>query len=240
MELEPFVAKTVLPGEPVTAQGWNEIVVAIAAIVQYLQTTQASAVRVAIGNADLDPASARVTATAASGAAFQAVRPIPPDTHFIFSGLPPGPYTVRAEAPGFNAATTSITVPVAGAVSISLERAGSFMPLVFGQELAAGLAQLRNANIAVSRVIDVAGRDVPPANPGPEYTDSPVLMQFPAPGQVVGPGASAQLIVAAALEVEAAVEMPPLAGLTLAEAQRALEGLGLVLGRVVTKRSQQG
>jgi hypothetical protein len=110
------------------------------------------------------------------------------------------------------------------------------MPLVLGQTLQASLATLSNVNIKVQRVLDVTGRDVPPANPGADYNDQPVLVQFPDPGKPVPPADSALLVVAAALRVEASIEMPSLAGLSLAEAQKALEGLGLVLGRVVSKQ----
>jgi len=37
--------------------------------------------------------------------------------------------------------------------------------------------------------------------------------------------------------VEASIEVPSLAGLTLTEAQKALESVGLVLGKVVTKQA---
>jgi beta-lactam-binding protein with PASTA domain len=43
-----------------------------------------------------------------------------------------------------------------------------------------------------------------------------------------------QLVISAALQVEPAIEVPSLAGLTLPEAQKALEGIGLVLGKVTT------
>ena len=39
MDLEPFIAKPVNPGEPVTSQGWNEIVNGLANVVAFLQAT---------------------------------------------------------------------------------------------------------------------------------------------------------------------------------------------------------
>jgi len=107
---------------------------------------------------------------------------------------------------------------------------------VFGATLQTALQQLKNANIAVSRIIDVAGRDVAPANPGADNNDSPVLAQIPGAGIPVAPDGNAQLVIATSLQVQSSVEIPSLAGLTLAEAQKALEGLGLVLGKVVTKQ----
>ena len=234
MAIIPFVAKTVLPGEPVTAQAWNDIVQAIAGLLGYLETSEATAVRVAITNAGLDPARTRVTATAADGVTAEAVDPVPPGTEYIFSGLRPGVYTVRAESAGFAAASTSVTVPSAAVVSLTLTPQGAFMPALFGDTLTAALGKLKAANIVVSRVLDVTGKDVAPANPPAEYSTAPVLMQFPDTGIPIAPGGSAQLVVAAALVVQPSIEIPSLAGLTLAEAQKALEGIGLVLGKVTT------
>src|SRR3954453_14029319 len=108
---------------------------------------------------------------------------------------------------------------------------GALMPQVFGLTLREALTQLAGLKIAVSRIVDVTGRDVPPANPGPEYNDAPVVVQFPAPGEAVPPDGSAQFAVAASLKIEPSIEVPSLAGLTLPEAQKALEALGLVLGK---------
>jgi beta-lactam-binding protein with PASTA domain len=43
-------------------------------------------------------------------------------------------------------------------------------------------------------------------------------------------------VIAAALQVQPTIEVPSFAGLTLNEAQKALEGIGLVMGKVVTKQ----
>ncbi len=235
MAINPNIPKTVNPGEPVTAQGWNVIVNAIVAITNYLTSTEAASLKVTITNPDVSP-TARVTALRDDGVTFQAVAPVPPGTNYIFSSLRPGPYSIRAEAAGFDAATKSVTAPAADAVSITLTRRGAFMPAVFGSALQSALQELKNRNIAVARVLDVTGRDVAPANPGADYNTSPVLAQIPAAGQPVLPEGNAQLVVATALQVQPTIEIPALTGLTLAEAQKALEGIGLVLGKVVTKQ----
>jgi beta-lactam-binding protein with PASTA domain len=53
-------------------------------------------------------------------------------------------------------------------------------------------------------------------------------------------GAPVHLVVAAVLEAESSIEIPSLTGLSLPEAQKALESLGLVLGKVVTKQQRPG
>lgn len=224
---------TVSPGEPVTAEGWNAIVGGVTALTQYLNATEASGVHVVIKNAGVT--NARVTATRDDGVTYEAVAPVPPGTDFIIAGLRPGAYVVRVEAPGFTTETASITAPIATPVEISLQANGAFMPELFGSTLRAALQELSSRKIAVGRILDVVGRDVAPANPGSDYNDQPILAHFPSAGTAVPPEGQVQLLVSTALQVQQSVEVPSLAGLTLSEAQKALEALGLVLGKVVTK-----
>ena len=240
MAINPHIPTPVNPGEPVTAQSWNVIVNGIAAISNYLDTTEASSLQVTITNTQADPERTRVTATRDDGGVFAAVAPAPPVTNWVFTGLRVGDYSVRVEADGFAPKVQQVTVPSADPVSITLTADGAFMPALFGMTLQSALQELTNRNIAVDRILDVAGRDVAPGNPPPEHRESPVLLQIPPGGEAVPPSGRANLVIAAALEVEAAVEVPSLAGLTLTEAQKALESIGLVLGKVVTKQVPVG
>lgn len=236
MAIHPYVPKEVKAGEPVTAQGWNEIVKAVVAITQNLETSEATSLRVNVTNADADPLQTRVTAERDDGLTAEAVAPVAPSGTFMFSMLKPGAYTIRASAPGFEAASAPITIPSSATLNLTMKAAAVKMPAIFGLTLPAALVTLKTANINVARVVDVAGRDVAPANPGTEYNSAPVLLQLPSAGEFVTPSMTAQLVVAAALVTEASVEMPSLLGLTQTEAQKALENIGLVLGRVVVKQ----
>ena len=236
MAIHPFVPKEVKAGEPVTAQGWNEIVKAVVAITQFLETSEATSLRVHVTNTDADPLQTRVTAVRDDGLSAEAVAPVTAGGDFMFGALKPGAYTVRASAAGFDEASAPVTIPTSATLSLTMQAAAVRMPSIFGLQLPAALATLKTAKINVARVVDVAGRDVAPANPGPEYNTAPVLFQFPLAGEYVTPAVTAQLVVAAALVAEAAVEMPSLVGLTQAEAQKALENIGLVLGKVVIKQ----
>ena len=239
MQLDQFVAKNVSPGEPVTAQAWNDIVNTIAALLQHLRDSEAASLRVTITNADLDPAAVRVTAVRDDGLSAEAVAPVSHlSEDYVFSALKPGAYKVRAEAAGFSPATEQTVIPTRETLSITLAPSAAFMPQVLGQELQVALKQLKTQDVTVSRILDVVGRDVAPANPSAAHNSSPVLTQFPAPGEAVPPEGSAQLVIAAALQVEPTIEMPSLTGLTLAEAQKALGSLGLPIGKVVTKERQ--
>jgi len=251
----PFSNKQVHAGEPVTAQAWNEIVVAIGTISAFLESSVAASLKVQVQvqvpapNVDLSgvrlmaPSSTgilstvRVTATSSTGVSTEAVRPVFPDMTHTFQGLPLGSYTIRAEAPGFDPATKTVAVTAAGAAqteTINLPQHGSFMPLLFGKTLAEALALLGPMAIAVDEIRDVTGVSVPAMQPGSAFTREFVLMQVPAAGVPVAPGEFAKLLISAALRPETMIEMPSLLGLTLSEANQALEAVGLKLGRVAT------
>jgi len=236
----PFIKKNVQAGEPVTAQAWNDVVNSVGAVYEHIENSEASSVKVQVAAQGIDLGLVRVTATRADGISIEAVRPVPPDSLHTFPGLSPGSYTIRAEAPGFEPATVSLTVAASAAPptqNITLTKKGSFMPLTFGKTLTDALAQLVALNIAVSQVIDVTGTNVPVAQPGPAFAGAVVLMQFPPVGVPVGPGEFAQLVISAELSVEASVEMPSLLGLTMAEATKALQAVGLKAGKSTTKKS---
>jgi hypothetical protein len=235
----PFIKKTVQPGDPLSAQAWNDVVVGVDTLFTFIEASEAASVKVQIANQGIDLSSVRVTATRDDGISTEAVDPVADGTLHTFPGLRPGAYKLRAEAPGFQPASIDIVVPPDGVLptqTITLLANGAFMPGLFGQELGASLAQLTSLGIAVSNILDVTGTAVPVAAPGSAYTQSLVLLQLPPQGLPLAPGQSAQLVISAALQAEASIEMPSLAGLTFAEASKALEALGLKVGKSYTKQ----
>jgi hypothetical protein len=236
MELNEFTAKEVSPGEPITSEAWNELVRGIKAVNQFVLDNQATALTVKLNTADVDLDSVRVTALRSDGWLAQAIAPVSGDGLFVFTSLPPGAYVVSASAPGFKSASANTSIPSDDTVSLALEQNGAFMPNLVGVELASGLAMLEDKNISVGRLIDVVGRELPPAKPTSEYATQPILMQLPDPGDAVPPEGKVQIVVSAALQVDDSVEIPPLTGLTLTEARRALEAIGLKLGSVETRQ----
>lgn len=233
MELKPFIAKLVNPGEPLTAQAWNDLVGAIDDTHKFLLATT-HIVRVRITNTNLDPRAVRVTASRNDGPPVEAVRPITGDNHHVLAELEVGAYTVRAEAPGFTDATAVVTIGQTPDQEITLQLASArpIMPNLFGTPLSAAMTQATAAGIVINRVLDFLGTDVPPSAPGSRAAESLVLVQQPAPGAPVDPALGAQLVIALPPEIEQAIEMPSLVGLTESEARRTLEQIGLVLGRV--------
>lgn len=234
-----FIKKLANPGEPVTAQAWNDLVNAVGQVHGFLENTEATALRVQVSATGADLAQVRVTALRSDGIAFDAVPPLPPSTQHMFPGLRPGTYTLQVSAPGFQPGSANVTLPDPAVQAVALNPSGAFMPAVFGMTLAEALAALANRQIAVARVLDITGADVPVANPGSQFSGSRVLMHLPLEGAAVPVGQQVQLVISATLSAQATVEIPPLTGLTLAEAQKALEGLGLVMGKVITKQPRQ-
>ena len=233
MDLTKFTGAEVSPGQPLTAQAWNEIIAALRAVTTYLVESAASSVRVQITNDGVDLRRIRVLAVAVSGGqVFAAVAPFGEVTEHVFAGLPPGGYTVHAEGPGFKPKLAQVTVPLTETLSLSLTPQGA----LFGLPLSQVLQTLANRGINVALVLDVVGREVSANSPGADYQDAPVLSQLPVPGEEVPEGFGVQLAVAAPLTVEQSIEVPSLAGLSLAEARKSLESVGLVVGKVETRK----
>lgn len=239
MELKPFVAKLVNPGEPLTAQAWNDLVNAVDDTHKFLEATT-HVVRVRITNNDVDPKTVRVTASRSDGPPVEAVRPIAQDNHHVLSELEVGAYTIRAECAGFNDAIQTVQIGLGQGdqeLTMQLAPARPIMPLLFGKTLADALTLTAQLGIAVNRVLDFLGTDIPPGNTGARAAESLVLLQQPPAGQPVDPSLAAQLVIAVPPEIEQAIEVPSLVGLTESEARKTLEQLGLVLGRVNTVSS---
>jgi len=232
----PFPRTNVKAGEPLTAEAWNHVVNAIGAIYDHIENSEASSVKVQVVAEGADLSRVRVTATHDDISA-EAVRPVGDSKLHTFAGLAPGTYKIRAEAPGFDAKMVDLTVasgPPPPTVNITLTKKGSFMPAVFGMTLSEALAKLSALSITVGNVLDVTGTAVPPAKPSTAQGQALVLSQFPGAGVPLAPGDPAQLLISAALTPEVSIEVPSLTGLTLAEATKALDALGLKIGKSAT------
>src|SRR5215213_9743201 len=118
MKLNLFAGTTVNAGEPVTAQGWNEIVNALQNILGFLDANAGTSLVVHIENTDADPGTTRVVAIAANGEVIEAAAPAAEIKDFTLRGLVAGAYKIEAEAPGFKPTSKSVTVPTAQPVSL--------------------------------------------------------------------------------------------------------------------------
>jgi len=236
MELKPFVRTLVRPGQPLTAQAWNDLVDGIDAAHQFLRAALHT-VRVRITNPEVDARGVRVTASRNDAAPVEAVRPLTPTGEHVLSRLEAGAWTTIASAEGFRPASTPLNITDAGetTIALALESNARLMPDLFGVRLADAISVLGARGIAFSRLLDFEGTDYAPASPGTEQLGQPVLAQSPAAGSLIDASreaAGAALVIAVPARMESVVEVPSLAGLTQAEAKQVLEKIGLRLGKV--------
>lgn len=237
MELTKPPLAPVDPGQPVTSQGWNEILTGLSDLFDAVLSFGTGVLQV---NPMFDGATvdgAEVIAMPGDGG--QPVIAVPPfagRSTYSLVGLADGAWTIHIDAPGFEPVATAVTLPTNSTVQRDLVRRGIKVPDLFGKGLKRALDELESANLDTDLIFDTTGKELPRATLPPEYVDTPVLHQSPEPGAIAPPGEQrVRLVVASALRRDPVVTMPSLLGLTSSEAARVLERLGLVIGRTTFK-----
>jgi hypothetical protein len=228
---------TVQPGHPVTAQGWNAIVSALDALYDAVLAIGSGSVTVSV-QADGQPvAGAQVVAEpAGEGQPVDGLPLFGTRTTYLVAGVSDGAWRIYVSAAGYVPQVIDVNVPASAPVVVNLARAGKVVPDLFGQPLQGALATLSGAGLDVDIILDALGQEVSRTQVPAEAQNSPVLLHFPAAGEVVDPATTRlQIVVAAALREEPIVTVPSLVGLTQAEASRALEKVGLRLGKITVR-----
>ena len=236
MELKPFLRTLVRPGQPLTAQGWNDLVDGIDSVHLFLRATL-HVVSVRITNEGLDTRDVRLTAVRNDRPPVEGVRPTTADGKHIITGLEAGAWTLVATAVGYRSATATVTISDEGntEVQLALEAESRGMPDLFGLDLNTAIARLQAAGIPLTRLLDFEGTDYAPANPGREQLTQPVLAQSPVAGWLLDSARTsrgAAVVIAVPAKLESVVEVPSFAGLTQDEAKRVIEDLGLRVGKI--------
>ena len=225
-----FTKTNVKPGEPVTAQAWNDIVNGLFDV-QTILATGSGTVRVAVTGDQRDIDAARVVATDANGVRYEAVQQLAPGDPFVFPKLTAGAYTIAVSAPSCTNGTGTVTVANDGTaapdpVPIALAFAGKRMPNVLGAKWSDAAASLAAVN---PRVLDASGKGIPLTGFDTAYNDAPVVMQWPDPDEIVPAGKDPYVIVATIIKPTVLVPTPNFVGMTVAEAQAAATAAGLVV-----------
>jgi hypothetical protein len=235
--LEKPPLATVEPGRPITAQGWNAIVNALDALYDAVLAIGSGSVTVSV-QADGQPVTGAQVVAEPVGEG-QPVEGLPlfgTRTTYLVAGVGDGAWRVYVSAPGYVSQVIDVTVPATSPVVVNLARAGNVVPDLFGQPLQGALAELGEAGLDVDIIIDALGQEISRTQVPAEAQNSPVLLHFPAAGDVVDPATTRlQIVVAAARREEPIVTVPSLVGLTQAEASRALERVGLRLGKITVR-----
>jgi hypothetical protein len=222
----------VSPGQPVTAQGWNELVDGLSNLYDEVHAFGRGALEVSVVDDGDSVQGAFVTATPlGDGQPIHAIAPFPGRSTYTLAGLSEGNWTIHVEALGYTTQSIEVSMPRDEPLPVNLVVAGSVMPDLFGTELASALEDLSASDIGVDLIFDTTGRELPRTSLPPEYDSAPVLLHSPLAGDVVASGnRDVRLVVASAIRRDPVVVMPSLIGLTYDEAAEVLERLGLRLG----------
>jgi beta-lactam-binding protein with PASTA domain len=229
------------PGDPITSEGWNNLVQSVKTLYDALNTPQGTLViKVAdkASSAPVTDATVSVVAKAGSfarGADFVGGAV----SAYVATGIPAGTYSLVIEAPGYSTDTRDIEVaasegPQEIAVQLVRTTITVTMPNLFGLKVNEAQLILAGASLSVGRILDSHGNDIPPAAVPVELLPSLVLNQVPPAGVQADPKVPVLLHISAKVEVKLPVKVPNLMGMTYAEAATALEAVGLKLAAPIT------
>jgi hypothetical protein len=222
-----FKKNNVNPGEPVTAQAWNDIVDTLFEV-QTILSAEARRVRVKVSRPTpgFDLSRVRVVAVQDGFAVAEAVPPIDPGDEHVFATLKEGAYTLSATAPGFAVTSAPLTIthgvepPV---VAVALTASLTPMPNVLGLKLPAATSALGALR---PTLLDVGGKTLPFTGFDVSYNDSLVLAQWPDAGE---PASTTGGFLLVSVKQTKFVTMPDLVGKSVSEAKALLKTLNLTL-----------
>lgn len=225
------------PGQPITAQAWNALTGAIDALYDAVNALGGGVIQVQVAADGQAVAAAQVLAVPqGSSRALTAVPPYPGVVHHTVAGVTDGTWTLHVRAPGYVAQAINVAVPVAAPVVVNLVKDGVDMPDLFGMPASQALGQLKARGIQIEHIVDTHGDELPTLNLPASHANQPVLMHWPPATAVVRTATErARLVVAADAGQTSTAVVPNLSGLTLGEAVKALESVGLKVGRTIIK-----
>lgn len=237
MALEKPPLATVEPGRPITAQGWNAIVNALGALYDAVLAIGSGSVSVSVLSDGQPVADVQIVAEpVGDGQPVEALPLFGTRTTYLVTGVTDGVWRLNVSAPGFVPQVVEVTLPVGLPVTVNLARAGTPVPDLFNVSYGVALATIAADGLQVEITLDTMGDEVSRAQVPVEYQNQPVLFQIPEPGTIVDPAVTRlRLVVAAAIHEEPIVTVPSLIGLSQIEAARALEKIGLRLGKVTVR-----
>ena len=240
MALTGFNATHVNPGEPLTAQAWNRLVDAVAALYGEHASARHVAIEVTAASGTLQPERTRMVARHATLPPVEAVRPSAGEPRHHLVGLRPGDWTLHVSSPGFEPTTAPLSIPVSGdptLPTVTLTPAGVAAPNVFGASLTSAVATLGAAGIDVEAVYDTLGGKRFVADASAADGTAAVIHQQPEAGAVLASGAKVSLVISLEPDIPLTVAVPDLTGKTFAKAKEMVEAAGLKMGTSTTKTS---
>lgn len=230
----PLIAAN--PGDPITSEGWNNLVTAIKTLYDALNKPQGTLVFKVVDKADSSPvADAVVSLLRKDGSLSLSASYVGGSVQaYVAANVPLGSYSLVIEAPAFATETRDLEVlssdtPQSSTIQMTRTLITSPMPDLFGLTVSQAVVAVANASLLLGRIIDTHGNDIPPASIPADLAGALVLNQVPESGALVEPKDPVQLSVSAKVEVKLPVPVPNLMGMTYAEAKAALDAVGLEL-----------
>ncbi|MDJ0768558.1 MAG: PASTA domain-containing protein [Ilumatobacter sp.] len=225
-----------VPGEPITAQGWNEVVDGVDDLFD-------AVLAIGTGVAEIQPTAGGATVAGAivvaeplgEGNPVPAIPPFGPRETYSVVGVAPGNWRIHVAAAGFVTEARDVELPLTETLVVEMTPAGATVPDLFGTSISEAIRELAALGVDIERVIDTTGREISPFDVPADQTDSPVLVQLPHAGEVLPARGNVRLVVAAPVRRTSTVTMPSLIGLTYDEVVEVLERLGLRVGATTTR-----
>lgn len=242
--ITPPPLNDVIPGDPITSEGWNNLLEAIRIVYAFLNRGLGTLSVNLTDHADGNPVTGAVVTVVPAGESDG--RPVRVGLYagsdiqrYFVDRLEPGKYTVVVEADGFVTEKRGITMnedgaPQAIAIEMSARELLFPVPNMFGIPLNKAIDVMVHMGFQVVHIIDSHGTEIPPRAIPEEAMLASVLNQVPEPGTLIPKNAPIQIHISAKAEFVERVKVPDLKGLTLDEAKAKLEASSLVLGETST------
>ena len=230
----PLIKST--PGDPITAEGWNNIIDAIKTLyAEHNRSQGALTVEVRNGKDKSILKDATVTLIA---------KDIPPQIavyaggkvqSYIAHDLNPAEYQMMVEAETYDSEERKIIIKEDGStLEVTVDMTQTIVrkpvPNLFGLKLAAAGETLKNAGFLMHRVIDSHGKDLSADDIDKVGAEAKVINQVPEANLPHTIGDPVDLLVSAKAAFVEQVTVPELKGMTLNEVRAALKAANLVLG----------
>jgi len=232
------------PGDPITSEGWNNIITSIKNLYETHNQSASQLSLTVIDDTDNDVIkTARITITSEKSPPIVANYAGADIKKYIVSTISKGNYKLFVEADDYAEETRELVVPEGNEpVNISIKmtktKQEKTVPNYFGLKLVAADSAIKEGGFLLNRIIDSHGNELTQADIKDAGASAKVLNQVPEAGLTHNVGGPIALLVSAKASVEERVKVPDLAGLSLNEARTALEDMGLVLGETNTISSK--
>lgn len=231
---KPAITQAV-PGEPITAQAWNEVVGGVDELFDAVLAIGTGLAEVEVVDDGAPVKGAVVIAEPlGEGNPVVAVPPFGGRSSHSVVGVNPGNWRLHITADDYQNEIREVELPLNERLVVQVTPLGSATPDLFGISVGEAITMLGGGKNIVERVIDTLGHELSPFAIPEDQLSSPVLFQQPEAGTTMTPEIRVRLVIAAPVQRKTTVTMPSLVGLEYDEVVEVLDRLGLRVGKTET------